>query len=160
MVKVDRLVKRDLLLVVPYWFFAAWLAVFGVYYLFIVALRASLEAAPEGAGPVVEPFVTVQIPVRNERYVVARALEAVSRLDWPRERLEIQVLDDSTDETTGIVAGHVAALRSRGLPVVHIRRERPDGFKAGALNGGLRVARGDVIAMFDADFVPPPDFLR
>jgi len=106
------------------------------------------------------PCVTVQCPVYNERYVVHRLLEAMGALDYPRDRLEIQVLDDSTDDTTTIVAETVCGLRARGLSVVHLHRRERTGFKAGALAAGLKEARGEFVAIFDADAVPGPDFLR
>jgi cellulose synthase/poly-beta-1,6-N-acetylglucosamine synthase-like glycosyltransferase len=110
------------------------------------------------AAPV--PFVTVQLPLYNERYVAERLLEATARIDWPRDRLEIQVLDDSTDNTVELVARTVSRLRALGHDIVHLRRPARSGFKAGALADGLRQARGELVAIFDADFVPPADFLR
>lgn len=106
------------------------------------------------------PTVTVQLPLYNERYVARRLLEAVGALDYPADRLEIQVLDDSTDETTALVAEMVGTLAARGLAIVHLRRGERAGFKAGALAAGLKEAGGEFIAIFDADFVPPSDFLR
>jgi cellulose synthase/poly-beta-1,6-N-acetylglucosamine synthase-like glycosyltransferase len=106
------------------------------------------------------PPVTVQLPVYNERYVIRRLLKAVCALDYPRDRLEIQVLDDSTDDTVEITSRLVSTYREQGLPVVHIRRNSRQGFKAGALKEGMERARGQFMAIFDADFVPPPDFLR
>jgi glycosyltransferase involved in cell wall biosynthesis len=105
------------------------------------------------------PSVTVQLPVYNEPLVVGRLIDACSDLDYPRRLLEIQVLDDSTDATSDIVAGRVASLHRRGVNIVHVRRDSRDWFKAGALANGLRFASGDFIAVFDADFVPEPDFL-
>jgi cellulose synthase/poly-beta-1,6-N-acetylglucosamine synthase-like glycosyltransferase len=107
-----------------------------------------------------EPVVTVQLPVFNERFVVERLLEAVCAFDWPRDRLEIQVLDDSTDATVEISRAKVEELRSRGFDVVHLHRRDRTGYKAGALGEAMDVARGDFLAVFDADFVPEPDFLR
>jgi len=106
------------------------------------------------------PYVTVQLPLFNERYVAARLVRAVAAFDYPADRLEIQVLDDSTDDTAEIVAGVVAELRERGVRLAHCRRAVRTGFKAGALAEGLATARGEFIAIFDADFVPPWDFLR
>jgi cellulose synthase/poly-beta-1,6-N-acetylglucosamine synthase-like glycosyltransferase len=106
------------------------------------------------------PFVTVQLPVYNERYVVARLLKAAAALDYPREKLQIQVLDDSTDETAGIVAEKVAWYQSKGINMVQVRRRDRSGYKAGALKYGLYQATGEFIAIFDADFVPAPDFLK
>lgn len=118
------------------------------------------EVRKWGLAPEEWPRVTVQLPLYNERYVAERLLEAVARLDYPRDRLEVQVLDDSTDETGEVVAGKVAELREGGLDVVHVRRGERTGFKAGALQEGLRRAKGDMIAVFDADFVPPPEMLK
>jgi cellulose synthase/poly-beta-1,6-N-acetylglucosamine synthase-like glycosyltransferase len=107
-----------------------------------------------------EPPVTIQLPVYNELYVVNRLIDSVCALDYPRERLEIQVLDDSTDETVDVVAQAVAGYREQGYDIHHIRRGSREGFKAGALQHGLRIARGEYVAIFDADFVPHALFLR
>lgn len=106
------------------------------------------------------PHVTVQLPIYNERYVAKRLIDAVAALEWPVDRLQVQVLDDSTDDTARIAAAAVERQRGRGLDVVHIRREHRDGYKAGALAHGLKTATGEFIAIFDADFLPPTDFLR
>lgn len=106
------------------------------------------------------PHVTVQLPVFNERYVIERLIDAVARLDYPRHQLEIQILDDSTDVTTELARRRAAYHRAQGLDVQVIRRPDRQGFKAGALRHGLRMARGELIAIFDADFIPTPDFLR
>ncbi len=123
----------------------------------LARLRAAYRERTGEAGL---PRVTVQLPIYNERYVVSRLLDAVAELDWPRDRLEIQVLDDSTDTTRELAAEHVARLRRRGLDVVHLHRADRRGFKAGALDAGMAVARGELLAIFDADFVPQPSFLR
>jgi len=107
-----------------------------------------------------QPPVTVQLPIYNEKYVARRVIEAAGRLRYRPDRLQIQVLDDSTDETTEVAARAVSALRARGLTVEHIRRERRIGYKAGALQEGLWTATGEFVAVFDADFVPPEDFLE
>jgi cellulose synthase/poly-beta-1,6-N-acetylglucosamine synthase-like glycosyltransferase len=106
------------------------------------------------------PIVTVQLPLYNEREVVVRLLEAAAALDYPRDRLQIQVLDDSTDETTTLAATWVRERQSEGLDLTLIHRNERHGFKAGALAAGTAGARGEFIALFDADFVPRPDFLR
>jgi|GEM_PF-37650 len=106
------------------------------------------------------PYVTVQLPVFNELYVAERAVRAAMALEWPNERLQIQVLDDSTDETADVVAAVVAEARLRGFDIEHLHRVDRTGYKAGALAEGLKSAKGEYIAMFDADFVPSPDFLR
>ncbi len=106
------------------------------------------------------PMVTVQLPIYNEYYVVERLLRAVCSLDYPRDRLEIQVLDDSTDETTALLERLCAEYRAQGFCIEHVRRGTRQGYKAGALRYGLERCRGEFIAIFDADFVPKPDFLQ
>ena len=106
------------------------------------------------------PTVTIQLPIYNEPWVVGRLLQAVSRIQWPREYLEIQILDDSGDETTSIIEEHVTHFQAAGVPITHLHRTNREGFKAGALAAGLRVAKGEFLAVFDADFVPAPDFLQ
>lgn len=106
------------------------------------------------------PMVTVQLPLRNERYVARRALLAASRLDWPAERLEIQVLDDSDDDTRELVDATAAELQAAGLRVHVLRRSHRRGFKAGALDEALPQAQGELLAILDADFVPEHDFLQ
>jgi cellulose synthase/poly-beta-1,6-N-acetylglucosamine synthase-like glycosyltransferase len=106
------------------------------------------------------PAVTIQLPLFNEMYVVERLVEAVTRIDYPRDRLEIQVLDDSTDETVNIARATVEKFVRAGFDINYVHRADRTGFKAGALENGLKTAKGDLIAVFDADFVPTPDFLR
>ena len=106
------------------------------------------------------PVVTVQLPLYNERYVCERLIEAVAALDYPADRLEIQVLDDSTDETTAIVEEAVQRWRAQGVDIQLLHRTDRTGYKAGALQEGMEVARGELIAIFDADFIPAPDYLR
>jgi hypothetical protein len=106
------------------------------------------------------PRVTVQLPVYNEPQVIERLIDAAAALDYPADRLEIQVLDDSSDETRGLAERRVARLRAAGLDVKIVRRASREGFKAGALANGLALASGEFVAVFDADFVPAPDFLR
>ncbi len=106
------------------------------------------------------PPITVQIPVYNEANVVERAIDAACRLDYPSDRLEVQVLDDSDDETSDLAAARVAAWREEGIDVQHLRRESREGYKAGALAHGVERASGDFFLIFDADFVPEPDLAR
>lgn len=106
------------------------------------------------------PFVTIQLPIYNEEYVVERLLENISKIEYPSNRLEIQVLDDSTDESVIETAAQIAELRKTGIDIQHIRRENRVGFKAGALKDGLVHAKGEFIAIFDADFLPDPDWLK
>ncbi len=141
-----------------------WIALtaFSLHHLWLLGMWVrQRHQAPRPAGTFATlPMVTVQLPTFNERYVISRLLDAVSKLDYPRDRLEIQVLDDSTDETTALAAQHVAALKAQGFQISLLHRQRRGGFKAGALADGLAIAQGEFVALFDADFVPPPDFLR
>lgn len=105
------------------------------------------------------PLVTVQLPVYNELYVVERLIDAVVQLQYPKDKLDIQLLDDSTDETVEMIARKVAHYKQQGFDIKHIRRPERKGFKAGALAYGLELAKGEFIAIFDADFVPDPEFL-
>lgn len=106
------------------------------------------------------PVVTVQLPIFNEATVVARLLNGVESIEYPRDRLEVQVLDDSTDETRHIAQRKVDELRDRGLDIKYVRRSDRVGYKAGALDFGLQSAKGELIAIFDADFIPQPGFLK
>jgi len=106
------------------------------------------------------PRITVQLPLFNEMYVVERLVKAVAEINYPREKLEIQVLDDSTDETVKLAEATVARYAEKGFDIHYIHRSDRTGFKAGALEHGLRLAKGDLLAIFDADFVPKPDCLR
>jgi cellulose synthase/poly-beta-1,6-N-acetylglucosamine synthase-like glycosyltransferase len=106
------------------------------------------------------PHVTVQLPIFNEKYVISRLVNSVLALDYPKNRLEVQVLDDSNDETTTVVANLVEMRRKQGFDIKQIRRGSRKGFKAGALQFGTEIAKGEYIAIFDADFVPPRDFLK
>jgi cellulose synthase/poly-beta-1,6-N-acetylglucosamine synthase-like glycosyltransferase len=105
------------------------------------------------------PFVTIQLPVYNELYVMERLLKNIAEIDYPKHKLEIQVLDDSTDESFAQTAAHIIALKSNGLDIQHVTRADRKGFKAGALKEGLKSAKGEYIAIFDADFLPQKDWL-
>ncbi len=138
------------------------LAVYGINALMLVGLylwRRPTDPPPP-PPPETWPRVTVQIPLYNEVYVADRVIRAVARLDYPRDRLEIQVLDDSDDETSEVIATLVARLRRQGVHIVHVRRDARAGYKAGALAYGLARATGEFVAVFDADFVPPRDWLK
>ena len=106
------------------------------------------------------PYVTIQLPVFNELYVMDRLLDNIALLDYPKDKLEIQVLDDSTDETVITTKAHVDKLAATGLDIKHITRTNRQGFKAGALKEGLEIAKGEFIAIFDADFLPDHDWLK
>lgn len=107
-----------------------------------------------------ESVVTIQLPMYNELYVVERLIDSVCKIEYPKDKLEIQVLDDSTDETVEIVRRAVEAKKAEGFNIEHIRRGSREGFKAGALKAGMAIAKGEYIAIFDADFIPQPDFLK
>jgi cellulose synthase/poly-beta-1,6-N-acetylglucosamine synthase-like glycosyltransferase len=106
------------------------------------------------------PHVTIQLPIYNERYVVERLIESVCKIDYPKKLLEVQVLDDSTDDTVKIAKAKVAEMKADGIDIVYIHRSDRRGFKAGALREGLKTAKGALVAVFDADFIPARDFLK
>lgn len=137
-------------------------ALFGANALLLAGLhlRRGKDRTIQVPEPELWPVVTVQLPIYNELYVVERLIDAVARLDYPRERLQIQVLDDSRDETTRRAWARVLHYLVQGLDIEFIHRQDRRGFKAGALVRGLETARGEFVAIFDADFVPPPDFLK
>ncbi len=115
---------------------------------------------PDPQPPTAWPSVTIQLPVYNERYVARRLIESTAALDYPKGLLEIQVLDDSTDDTQQIIADAVARLSAQNVNVKHIHRDDRRGYKAGALADAIETASGEFIAIFDADFIPAPDFLK
>ena len=106
------------------------------------------------------PYITIQLPVYNEMYVMERLLDNIAKIDYPKDKLEIQVLDDSTDETVETTLKHVQKLQATGLDIKHITRTDRKGFKAGALKEGLEIAKGSIIAIFDSDFLPQKDWLK
>jgi cellulose synthase/poly-beta-1,6-N-acetylglucosamine synthase-like glycosyltransferase len=138
------------------------LCVYGLhrYFLVLTYLRVRQQHAQLGQPLKELPPVTIQLPMYNEPYVARRVIEAACAMDYPRELLQIQVLDDSNDETTRIARETVDRLRGMGHDVVYLHREDRSGYKAGALAAGTLQARGEFIAIFDADFVPPADMLR
>jgi cellulose synthase/poly-beta-1,6-N-acetylglucosamine synthase-like glycosyltransferase len=153
----------ETLVLILYFFILSILTVYGwhrYYLVYLYSRHRDNAAPPPPPAPDPLPVVTVQLPIYNEMYVAERLIEAVCRLDYPADRLEIQVLDDSTDETQAIAELAARRAAQRGLDVKYFHRADRRGFKAGALEAGLRRARGELIAIFDADFVPPPDFLR
>ena len=151
----------DLAMMIPYFMVLFILAVYGLHryvllYDFYV-YRKNVPAAPPRVSN--WPKVTIQLPIFNERYVIERLVDAVSQFEYPRELLDIQVLDDSTDETREVASACVERQAAAGRPIVYIHRTNREGYKAGALENGLRTAQGEFVAIFDADFIPPSDFL-
>jgi cellulose synthase/poly-beta-1,6-N-acetylglucosamine synthase-like glycosyltransferase len=152
----------DFALLIPYFAVMIVLALYGVhrYTLCYVYFRHRKNYRPDPPGRFEElPQVTVQLPIFNEQFVIDRLIEAVCAMEYPREKLEIQVLDDSTDETQEVAAAIVDRYAALGHPVAYIHRANRHGFKAGALDAGLKIAKGEFVAIFDADFVPPADWL-
>ena len=151
----------DVLVLVPYLATLTILAIYGIhrYHLVFLYLRHKNKVAVPVGALSVRPRVTIQLPIYNEMYVVERLVESVCGVRYPRELLEIQVLDDSTDGTTEIAAACVEKHRQLGFNIHHIHRTNRMGFKAGALENGLRYATGEYISIFDADFLPSRDFL-
>jgi cellulose synthase/poly-beta-1,6-N-acetylglucosamine synthase-like glycosyltransferase len=152
----------DLAMMIPYFLVLFVLATYGLHRYWLVydyyKYRRNIPGPPPQATR--WPRVTVQLPIFNERYVIERLVEAVSRFDYPRAFLDIQVLDDSTDETQQVASACVARFAAQGLPISYIHRQNREGYKAGALENGLKTAQGEFVAIFDADFIPAPDFLR
>lgn len=153
----------ELILLLVYGLLLAFIFSYSVVQLSLVLAyrrRKRFDAPKAEMSPAKLPSVTVQLPVYNERYVVERLIDAVAQLDYPAEKLEIQVLDDGNDESVELAAARIAHWQAKGIDIVHIRRPERSGFKAGALGYGTERAKGEFIAIFDADFVPKPDFLR
>ncbi len=150
-----------LTVVILYVVVAAWLSLYGFNAIAMSLLYLIHRKDKIVLEPLAEfPDVTVQLPVYNERYVVERLLDAVAALDWPHDKLHIQVLDDSTDETTGLVRARADLHRLHGMDMVVLHRTDRTGYKAGALKMGLEYSTSPFVAIFDADFVPAPDFLK
>ena len=154
----------DYIILFSYFSILFLLAVYGAYRIKqVIDFWRYRNCVPEPAGYFAEeelPLITVQLPLFNELYVVDRLLKAVTAFDYPREKLEIQVLDDSTDETVKVAEAVVAKYAEQGFDIHYIHRADRTGFKAGALENGNRTAKGELLAIFDADFVPKPDCLR
>ena len=151
----------ETLILAAYFFVLIVLAVYGWHRYYLVYLYMSNRAKEPQPGLALDPLpvVTIQLPLYNEMYVADRLIDAVSRIDYPRDRLEIQVLDDSVDETRAIAEQAVRRYAAEGLDIKYYHRIDRTGFKAGALEAGLKVARGEFVAIFDADFMPAADFL-
>jgi cellulose synthase/poly-beta-1,6-N-acetylglucosamine synthase-like glycosyltransferase len=159
-----RLDAFDWTVLILYFAILVVLAVYGGYRVKqVIDFWRYRKFVPEPKGRFAEadlPLITVQLPLFNEMYVVERLVKAVTEIDYPREKLEIQVLDDSTDETVKLAETTVAKYAQQGFDIHYLHRADRTGFKAGALEQGLKVAKGELLAIFDADFVPKPDCLR
>jgi cellulose synthase/poly-beta-1,6-N-acetylglucosamine synthase-like glycosyltransferase len=152
----------DRALLIPYFIVLVLLAGYGIHRYILVYLYYKHKERRTTAPPAMFeelPRVTVQLPIFNEQYVVERLLEAVCKLKYPREKLDIQLLDDSTDETVDVARNLVDRYAALGNPITYHHRTNRHGFKAGALAEGLKTAKGEFVAIFDADFTPPEDFL-
>ena len=155
------LLDTQSLLVTAYTATLGLLALYGLHRVGMLArFRWSREAPRPDASGTRLPHVTVQLPIYNERTVAVRLIRAALALDYPAESLEIQVLDDSTDDTRELVDAEVARGRAHGLDIQAVRRSDRKGFKAGALDHGQRLAKGELFCIFDADFLPESDFLQ
>jgi cellulose synthase/poly-beta-1,6-N-acetylglucosamine synthase-like glycosyltransferase len=152
---------NETLTLASYFFVLIILAVYGWHRYYLVYLYMRNKDKQPKAGPALDPLpvVTIQLPLYNEMYVADRLIEAVCAIEYPPDRLEIQVLDDSTDETRSIADLAVRRFAAQGYDIKYIHRTNRVGFKAGALEAGLKTARGEFIAIFDADFIPPVEFL-
>src|SRR6201997_126741 len=152
----------DMALLIPYFIVLITLAFYGMHRYQLVYLyykhRKNKVTEPESHFTEL-PRVTIQLPIFNEQYVIDRLVDCVCKMEYPREKLQIQVLDDSTDETVDVARGVVERYAALGHPISYHHRANRHGFKAGALAEGLNSAKGEFVAIFDADFVPPPDFL-
>jgi cellulose synthase/poly-beta-1,6-N-acetylglucosamine synthase-like glycosyltransferase len=152
----------ETLTLATYFFVLIILAIYGWhrYYLVYLYMRYRDKEPRPGAPLDPLPVVTIQLPLYNELYVADRLIEAVCKIEYPRDLLEVQVLDDSTDETRSVAEMSVRRLAAQGVDIKYYHRTDRNGYKAGALEAGLKVARGELIAIFDADFIPTPDFLQ
>jgi cellulose synthase/poly-beta-1,6-N-acetylglucosamine synthase-like glycosyltransferase len=152
----------ETVILATYFFVLVILAVYGWHRYYLVYLYMKNKGrtpVPAGTQDTL-PQVTIQLPIYNEMYVADRLIDAVCQIDYPRELLEIQVLDDSTDETRSVAEQAVRRNSSRGVDITYIHRIDRTGYKAGALEAGLKVAKGEFVAIFDADFIPTVDFLK
>jgi cellulose synthase/poly-beta-1,6-N-acetylglucosamine synthase-like glycosyltransferase len=152
----------DAAMLLPYFAVMILLSFYGIHrytmcYQYFKYRRNSNPVPPRRFGEL--PTVTIQLPIFNEQFVIDRLLEAICSIEYPREKLEIQVLDDSTDETREVASAIVERYAALGHPIVHIHRTNRHGFKAGALDAGLQISKGEFVAIFDADFVPGSDWL-
>ena len=160
---IHQLAWFDWAMLIPYFTVLIILSVYGLHRYDIIRTyfkhRRSATGEPAKRFEQLPP-VTIQLPLYNERYVVERLIEEVVKMEYPKELLQIQVLDDSTDDTAPFAEALVERYRTLGYPIEYIHRTNRHGFKAGALQEGLKTATGEFVAVFDADFIPPADFLH
>ena len=130
-----------------------------IYYYFKTYKKRTEDLTDEEMVMTEFPMVTIQLPLYNERYVICRLIDATIRMEYPKERLEIQILDDSTDDTSEIIKEHIKQYIAQGYDIQHIHRTNRNGYKAGALKEGLKSSKGTFVAIFDADFIPRKKFL-
>ena len=151
----------ETLILVAYFFVLSILGIYGWHrYYLVYEYMKNKDRVPGPPPPMAElPVVTIQLPIFNEMYVADRLIDAVCEIDYPKDKLEIQVLDDSTDETREIAALAVRRQAALGFDITYLHRTDRTGYKAGALEAALKVARGEFVAIFDADFIPTRDFL-
>ncbi len=152
----------DWAILIPYFTILGLLSIYGMHRYDIIRtyFKYRKKATGEPPGRFAQlPPVTIQLPIYNERYVIERLIDEITRIEYPRELLQIQVLDDSTDDTAPFAEALVERYRALGFPIEYHHRANREGYKAGALQEGLKTATGEFVAIFDADFVPPPDFL-
>ena len=151
----------DFIILIPYFIILGILAIYGLHrYQLVYLYFRNRNRKPELEQEITRlPAVTVQLPIYNELFVVERLIESVTKLDYPRDLLEIQVLDDSNDETRFLARQCVERFHKAGFNIHYLHRYNRLGYKAGALEAGLKVAKGEFVAIFDADFVPEPSFL-
>lgn len=161
--QTQTLFNVELLLIVIYGFFLTFIFFYSLIQMHLVILYLKKEEK-ETTLPISSanyfPFVTIQLPIYNELYVVERLIQQVAKIDYPRDRFEIQILDDSNDETTQIIQNTIKQLDDSGVKIDLVRRPDRIGFKAGALAYGMNICQGEFIAIFDADFLPKEDFLK
>src|ERR1700709_1322521 len=159
---IHQLSWFDWIILVPYFGILAILSIYGLHRFETIRTYFKYQKNATGEPPVHFehlPRVTIQLPLYNERYVLERLIDEVVRMDYPRELLQIQVLDDSTDDTHDFASALCERYKNIGHPIEYLHRTNREGYKAGALQEGLKSATGEFVAVFDADFVPPVDFL-
>src|ERR1035441_322116 len=159
---IHQLSWFDWAILIPYFAILALLSVYGVhrYEMIRTYFKHRKKATGEPSQRFAQlPPVTIQLPIFNERYVIERLIDEVTRIEYPRELLQIQVLDDSTDDTAPFAAALVERYSALGFPIEYHHRDNRQGYKAGALQEGLKTATGEFVAIFHADFIPPTDFL-